>query len=553
MPRSLAHIPSAANNAGEAKSSTHMQHPTPANVSSLWDDRIPTVGMFAATAARAPAGESSNATHASGSSLTPHRRNPSRYGSGFGFDRAHSVPMTSRSSPKYSLSPNCVSIASAFALGAFVTTTVFTPRASHASNSARNPLAGRNASRANASRKLASFASAIASRSSALLSGYSLANMSAFDPPAMFSLKYSCVSGARSTPVRRKSSSNTTKCIGSLSAIVPSKSNSAARKRGAGRITARASPASTSRIAVVAVVVVARSETRVDRNRRIMPAPRNVRRKRASDSDDDDARDDDDDARDDDDDDGGALRALREARERQQRRNRAKGLDVGTLITGRRERAVGKRADDGDDGAADALARGGGLGVAHGETRMLGTNSAFASAGVVLAGRELVRDGDDGDRGYGLRTAEEARARAYVEEELKRRRGEVVEDDAEANAVAAAGGDDNRGAESWLTAIEEVDVSVERRMQNIEETERAKRAMLDGARPGELGAFDALKPSHMELKEAKKRPPPSETALARRQFVTGFGAKRERQEASEESRREKERRKNFFKKKRNKR
>jgi deoxyribodipyrimidine photo-lyase len=187
---------------------------------------------------------------------------------------------------------------------------------------------------------------------------------------------------------------------------------------------------------------------------------------------------------------------------------------------------------------------------------MLGTNSAFASAGVVLAGRDLVRDGDDGERGYGLRTAEEARARAYVEAELKRRRGESVEDDAEAcggTAKAGAGGDDNRGAESWLTAIEEVDVSLERRMQNIEETERAKRAMLDGARPGEIGEFDALRPSHMELKEAKKRPPPSETALARRQFVTGFGAKRERQEASEESRREKERRKNFFKKKRNKR
>ena len=54
-----------------------------------------------------------------------------------------------------------------------------------------------------------------------------------------------------------------------------------------------------------------------------MPPPRNVRRKRACDSDGDDARDDD--ARDDDDDDardddGGALRALREARERQQRR-----------------------------------------------------------------------------------------------------------------------------------------------------------------------------------------------------------------------------------------
>ena len=59
---------------------------------------------------------------------------------------------------------------------------------------------------------------------------------------------------------------------------------------------------------------------------------------------------------------------------------------------------------------------------------MIGTNSAFASAGVVLAGQELVKDGDvdggEGD-GYGLRTAEEARARAYVEEP-RRRRGELT-------------------------------------------------------------------------------------------------------------------------------
>ena len=110
---------------------------------------------------------------------------------------------------------------------------------------------------------------------------------------------------------------------------------------------------------------------------------------------------------------------------------------------------------------------------------MIGTNSAFASAGVVLAGQELVKDGDAGDGegdGYGLRTAEEARARAYVEEELRRRRGELT--DAEAGgsgaADAGAGGDDNRGAESWLTAIEEVDVAPELKIRNIEETERMK-------------------------------------------------------------------------------
>ena len=188
---------------------------------------------------------------------------------------------------------------------------------------------------------------------------------------------------------------------------------------------------------------------------------------------------------------------------------------------------------------------------------MIGTNSAFASAGVVLAGQELVKDGDvgggEGD-GYGLRTAEEARARAYVEEELRRRRGELT--DAEAGgsgaADAGAGGDDNRGAESWLTAIEEVDVAPELKIRNIEETERMKRAMLDGAVPGEAGAFDTLKPTHIEVNETKKRPPPSENALARRQFVTGFGNKRERQEATESSKRDKERRKKFFKKKRHK-
>lgn len=278
--------------------------------------------------------------------------------------------------------------------------------------------------------------------------------------------------------------------------------------------------------------------------------PRNIRKKR---------RDSDDEERDGVEDDESTAEALERARAAQAARSRAKGLHVETLISGKRAEHV-KPADA--DGTVDVPPPPGAAGIALGqlskETRMIGTNSAFASAGVVLAGQELVKDGDvgggEGD-GYGLRTAEEARARAYVEEELRRRRGELT-GDAEAGesgaADAGAGGDDNRGAESWLTAIEEVDVAPELKIRNIEETERMKRAMLDGAVPGEAGAFDTLKPTHIEVKETKKRPPPSENALARRQFVTGFGNKRERQEATESSKRDKERRKKFFKKKRHK-
>jgi len=280
--------------------------------------------------------------------------------------------------------------------------------------------------------------------------------------------------------------------------------------------------------------------------------PRNIRKKR---------RDSDDEEQDGGEDDGSAVEALERARAAQAARSRAKGLHVETLISGKRAEHA-KAADA--DGAVDVPPPPGAAGIALGqlskETRMIGTNSAFASAGVVLAGQELVKDGDSGSGdegdGYGLRTAEEARARAYVEEELRRRRGELTDAEAggsgTADAAGGAGGDDNRGAESWLTAIEEVDVAPELKMRNIEETERMKRAMLDGAVPGEAGAFDTLKPTHIEVKETKKRPPPSENALARRQFVTGFGSKRERQEATESSKRDKERRKNFFKKKRHK-
>lgn len=134
------------------------------------------------------------------------------------------------------------------------------------------------------------------------------------------------------------------------------------------------------------------------------------------------------------------------------------------FIMGWCECVVGKCVDDGGDGVVDVCVCDGGFGVVYGEMWMLGTNSAFASAGVVFAGRELVWDGDDGDWGYGLWMVEEVWVRVYVEEELKWWCGEVVEDDVEASGAAVAGGDDNRGVEFWFMVIEEVDVLVEWRM-----------------------------------------------------------------------------------------
>ena len=260
-----------------------------------------------------------------------------------------------------------------------------------------------------------------------------------------------------------------------------------------------------------------------------------LRRRRPSSEDEDEADDD-------------AIAALRRAEAVRRARRRKRGMCAETLVTGE-----SKTLDDDD-------AREGRVGTSRTETRMLGTTGAFARGGTVLAGREVVGDGaaagrDGGADARGTGATEEARVTAYVEEELRRRRGEM--DGANENVAGGGGGvtddgadGDHRGAKCWLTAIEEVDVSVERRMQNIEETERAKRAMLDGARPGEVGAFEVLKPSHVDVREAKKRPPPSENALARARFVGGFGAKHDRQRATEENKRDKERRKNFFKKKR---
>ena len=70
-----------------------------------------------------------------------------------------------------------------------------------------------------------------------------------------------------------------------------------------------------------------------------------------------------------------------------------------------------------------------------------------------------------------------------------------------------------------------------------------KRAMLDSAPFREAGAFDTTKPTHIGVKETKKRAAADGVdALARRQFVTGFGIKRERRRRRRSSKRDKERR-----------
>ena len=272
------------------------------------------------------------------------------------------------------------------------------------------------------------------------------------------------------------------------------------------------------------------------------PRPRNIRKKRPATDDDDVGRvgGDGDDARNDGD---GALDALAQARARQLARTRAKGLDHEALLRGSRS-TPSAAAATAADAQKDDESRG------H-VTAMVGTSQMFASAGVVFDGRDA--DADAGV-GFGLRTAEEARAVAYVEEELRRRRGEIVDDDDEGGdgggALGASNGDDNRGNEKWLTGIEEVAVAPEVRLQNIEETERAKRAMLDIARSGAPKDFQPLKPSHIEVKESKKRSAPSETAEARKLFVTQFGGgKRERAQAKSENVEKRNRDKAFFKNK----
>jgi deoxyribodipyrimidine photo-lyase len=139
---------------------------------------------------------------------------------------------------------------------------------------------------------------------------------------------------------------------------------------------------------------------------------------------------------------------------------------------------------------------------------------------------------------------------------LRRRRGEIVDDDGDGGGggvTGASNGDDNRGNEKWLTGIEEVAVAPEVRMQNIEETERAKRAMLEYARSGARKELAPLKPSHIEVKESKKRSAPSETAEARKQFAFNFGGgKREREQAKPENIEKRNRNKAFFKKQKKK-
>ena len=199
-----------------------MLTPTPSSALAGWDVSNPTVGIPAATAAVAPAGLSSNATHLL-ASPAPTRRMPSRYGSGHGLALAHSVPITTCS--KYVSSPSARSMSSAFGRGALVTATFRTPLESiHARSSVRpGSLSSLDAASV---RKSSSFFSHIASRSGTDSSGHRSAKMSSLVRPAMCSWKNSLSMGTPPfLPCASRRLENTSWWSGSVSHSVPSMSN----------------------------------------------------------------------------------------------------------------------------------------------------------------------------------------------------------------------------------------------------------------------------------------------------------------------------------------
>ena len=222
--------------------------------------------------------------------------------------------------------------------------------------------------------------------------------------------------------------------------------------------------------------------------------------------------------------------AMERARVRIASRARAKGLTTEELSRGTRARA----SDEGDA----TLER-------NANAHSLSVPCALAQSAVKFSRAQTI----EGESGGRMREDEDARARAYVEEELRRRRGDDAPTGDFHSLTSRANVDDDRGKEKWLTGIEEVAIAPETRLRNIEETERAKRAMLERARFGERPDLGLLKPSHVDVKEQKKRDGMSEQAKARKQFAVEFGGKRERERAKPENVEKREKNKAFFNKK----
>ena len=165
----------------------------------------------ATTAAAAPDGESSSATHCAG--CRPSRRIATRYGSGSGLAAAHSSPMT-RVSNHASL-PMLLSINSALGRGAFVTAAVRTPvRSIHSMSRSRPGVVSLLSWLAARSRKRCSFCALKASASATDFWGNRSAQMAGFERPLILSRKKASEMGLPpSKPSSSRTSRNTSSAV----------------------------------------------------------------------------------------------------------------------------------------------------------------------------------------------------------------------------------------------------------------------------------------------------------------------------------------------------
>lgn len=138
---------------------------------------------------------------------------------------------------------------------------------------------------------------------------------------------------------------------------------------------------------------------------------------------------------------------------------------------------------------ADPAAAGGAAAAASREAGKAAKEEAAQHGGLALAGAFA------GATGVAPETAEERRAQAYVEAELARRRGGGGGEAEGAGAEEASlwqppaaldtpAHFEPESADHWTTGIQEVALPVEHKLRNIEETEKAKAALLQRQRQG---------------------------------------------------------------------
>ncbi|KAJ3162528.1 hypothetical protein HDU88_006687 [Geranomyces variabilis] len=202
-----------------------------------------------------------------------------------------------------------------------------------------------------------------------------------------------------------------------------------------------------------------------------------------------------------DDNDNALGSVLQEALELRKFRRRAPGMDLHDLNRGDEQKRKKKRKDD-EDGGGDAepnddpwkLNSGGGLITAD---EVKGMSFGGADSGGQEGG--LTSSGGFATESNAMDT--ERHMREFIEKEMRKRRGEVVGDGTSAVGARAAVLDphdelfhipdhlkiaEKRVSEgnvtlstSMLTAIPEIDLGISSKLQNIEETEKAKRKLVE--------------------------------------------------------------------------